>query len=500
MQLTPSARMQALFVVLSFASTLIFSSGCQRGYRQTVNSATKACAVGDYAQASAVTTEAAQKNDKDEADRVAYLLEAGRCTQLNDQLAESDAAFGAASEAVRPYLDTAAESKVTEAFATTAVNQTISIYRATNPERTMLETMLAMNAMIRGDRDAARLSLNRAYDWQQNAVQLNAKEIEKREGEIAKSKKSAEEKSAEAGSSSGIQTRTEFSNLDSMAAYADYADPFATYLRALFLATEPDADDQENAAFAFKRVASLHGGDKFVQTQVQGDLAVLKERQSTGTPPPHTWIVLLDGMAAHREEFSVGIAAFPYMVQSESVVNTPEFFWQDKAYPMVLISDVDRMVLGDFKQKLPLIIMQELLSTALKTAATYALSQSGGDNGSFGLLAGLMYQTVTTAADLRGWHTMPKRIFVGRMETPLDGVVALSDGATALATARVQPRSTSVVFVDVPGKGAAPAVKVSLLVPARPTLVIDATVTVPVASELAPAELNTELVPENAPL
>ncbi len=500
MQRIPLFRTHALVAILGVCSMLIFTSGCQRGYRQTVNTATKACAAGDYSQASAVTTAAAEKHDKDEADRVAYLLEAGRCTQLNDQLAESDAAFGAASEAVRPYLDTVAESKVTEAFATTAVNQTISIYRATNPERTMLETMLAMNAMIRGDRDAARLSLNRAYDWQQNAVQLNANEIEKREAEIAKSKKSAEEKSAKAGASSDIETRKEFSNLASMAAYADYADPFATYLRALFLATEPDADDQENAAFAFKRVASLHADNAFVQAQIQGDLAVLEERRSIGTPPPHTWIVLLDGMAAHREEFSVGIAAFPYMVQSEPAVHTPEFVWQGKTYPMVLISDVDRMVLGDFKQKLPLIIVQELLSTALKTAATYALQQAGGDNGSIGLLIGLMYQAASTAADLRGWHTMPKRIFVGRIETPRDGVVVLSDGATALATARVQPGSTSVVFVDVPGKGAAPAVKMSLLVPARPTLVIDATVTVPAVSELEPAELNTELVPENAPL
>ena len=136
---------------------------------------------------------------------------------------------------------------------------------------------------------------------------------------------------------------------------------------------------------------------------------------------------------------------------------------------MAYISDFDRMVMADFKEKLPLIITQEIISTALKSAATYALNEQFG---SYGLLIGLAYQFGSTAADLRSWRTAPKRMHVARVETPADGRVIVTDGGVPVATAQVSPGTSGIVFVDIPARGAPASVRSAVLAGAVPTAAV----------------------------
>lgn len=444
-------------------------TGCQQSYRKTMDAVVTDCALGRYAQASALTGKTLAEISKNDGDRLVYLLEAGRTAQLAGDLAASTAAFGEANAIVAPYLDEKAEATITEAAATTVVNQTLSQYRGTNPERTLLETMLAMNALVLDDRAQARLALNRAQAWQQVAVSLHEAEIEKEQARLDASKEEAKTKGVTYGSSSEIESNANYANLASMKAYTEYADPFATYLRGIFLLFEPDQADLENASYAFRRTQALNDGDALVAAQIAGDLAILESKRSSGQVPPHTWIVLFDGLAAYRKEFSVGVAAFPYMAQYDAGVAQPEIIFDGQRYSMAFISDFDRMVMADFKEKLPLIITQEIISTALKTAATYALNEQFG---SYGLLIGLAYQFGSTAADLRSWRTAPKRIHVARVETPADGRVVVADGGVPIATVQVSPGTSGVVFVDVPARGAPASVRSAVLAGAVPAAAV----------------------------
>ena len=163
------------FVALGAAAlvTCLASTGCQKDYRTMAGDAANNCSSGKYGQAAKLSAEASSKLKQDDIDRVAYLMEAGRCAQLNGDLETSDKMLGDASDEVRPYLDSKAEAKVTEGVATTVLNQTVSIYRGTNLERTMLATLLAMNAMVRGDAQEARRNLILASEWQQLAAELH---------------------------------------------------------------------------------------------------------------------------------------------------------------------------------------------------------------------------------------------------------------------------------------------------------------------------------------
>ncbi len=463
---------------IACASLLVFgasflSIGCQREYRASTDGAATACLAGDYAKASEITTKALKKEGDDKSNRVAYLLEAGRCAQLNLEFESSTTSFGMASELVRPYLESKADASVTEAVATTAVNQTLSEYRATNPERIMLETMLAMNALIQGDRDAARVCLIRGSDWGENARQLNEDEITQKQKEIDESKKSANEATLEdVEKASEIETNENFKNLESLSGSLDYADPFATYLQAVFLASEGGQSDWDAAYFSFNEVARLNAQDPQVLAQVKGDLAALEAKFKKEQLAPNTWIFVLDGLVAYRKELKLAVAAVPYMVQRDIALTQPLVAADGVTQPMVVMSDVDRMVMTDFKQKLPMIIVQEILSTALKTATTVVAQKQFG---TAGLLLGVAYQAGSTAADLRSWHTMPKRILSVRVPTPADGVITVRDGDVVIATTTVEIGSSGIVFVNVPARGAPPSVKAAVLCPAAPQQVAEAT-------------------------
>lgn len=452
--LAPKATLCVMLVAAPFLTA------CQQSYRKTMDAVTSDCARGRYIEASTLAATSLEKLGKNDGDRLIYLLEAGRTAQLAGNLEASNAAFEEAHTIVKPYLDEKAEASITEAGATTVVNQTVSEYRGTNPERTLLETMLAMNALVRGNREQARIALNRAQAWQQIAIQLNEAEIEREQARLDASKEEAASKGVSYGASSEIEANTNYANLASMKAYADYADPFATYLRGVFLLFEPDATDLENASYAFRRTQALNNGNAGVAAHIAGDLALVEAKRSDGQIPPHTWIVLFDGMAAYRKEFSVGVAAFPYMEQRAASVTAPQVTSGNESVAMSSVSDFDRMVMADFKEKLPLIITQEIISTALKSAATYMMKEQLG---SYGLLIGLAYQFGSTAADLRSWRTAPKLVHVARVRTPDDGRITLSDAGVAFATVAVSPRTSAVVFVDVPARGAPAAVRSAVL-------------------------------------
>ena len=446
------------FVALGAAAlvTCLASTGCQKDYRMMAGDAANNCSSGKYGQAAKLTAEASSKLKQDDIDRVAYLMEAGRCAQLNGDLETSDKLLGDASDEVRPYLDGKAEAKVTEGVATTALNQTVSIYRGTNLERTMLATMLAMNAMVRGDAQEARRNLILASEWQKLAADLNRKEIEEQQAEIDKAEKEAKDKQLEVPSAADMQQNEAFSNLESLNAMGAFEDPFATYLQGLFLTAQRDQSDQSEADFAWRRVASYHKGDKAIESLISGDQAVLQTMERKGKLSPTTWVVLLEGLVAHREEVKIAVVALPKMVQTASAVEKPAVACGGSSSEMVVVSDIDRLVMTDFKQKLPLIIAQEVLSTAIKTTGT---AVAANQFGTAGLLVGAVTQSVTTAADLRGWHTLPKRVLVARVATPSNGEILVKDGDTVVAVARLDPDFSGVVFVDIPGKGATASVR-----------------------------------------
>ena len=93
-------------------------------------------------------------------ENVLYLLEAGRTNQLVDATASTIDYLGHAQTLMRPYLDTEAEARVTEAIVTTAINQAMSDYLGTPSDRIMCSTLYGLELMGVGRFDDGRVALN----------------------------------------------------------------------------------------------------------------------------------------------------------------------------------------------------------------------------------------------------------------------------------------------------------------------------------------------------
>ena len=441
-----------LLVGLTFSGV-----SCQSGYRNSAANLVTLERQGQYAGAADLAAKDAQANLNDEADRVIFLLEAGRTAQLAGRVSASTAFYEQAYDIIRPYLDSKPEARVSEAIATTVVNQTLAEYRGTPVERIMLSTLQALNRLQAGDFQQARIELNRARDWQQDAVEKAANEIDRAEKEMSKKAKSK-------GISSTslkvpLQLRAIQESMGDLTPYADWRNPFTSWLRAIFLmANASDPGDLGNARFDLREVISMMPDFESVAGP---DLAAIEQASIR----PTTWVVFMSGLAPEYEEFRLDIpipignvnyvaAAFPVLTPMSGSLSGLTVSVDDDHSDGALLANMDAMVAADFEKRLPVIVMQEILSMALKTTATWAASQAAGDGGGLVNLIGIVYQAATTAADLRSWRTIPKNIYAARIETPASGKVTVrTPQERLLGELRVVPDAFNLVVVSLPGSG-----------------------------------------------
>ncbi len=442
----------------------LVSIGCQSGYRSDARMLTNHWDRGDYSAAAAAGSMAAKANEHDDIDRVVYNLEAGRTTQAAGDVRSSVVFFDLAYADVRPYLDTEAEDTVSEAVVTTAVNQTMATYRGTPNERILMSTMQAVNYMVMGDMESARIELNRALDWQQDAERRYAKEIEREQAAIERAaEEEAVETETDARSGLPESVAPHYVYLQDLRGYGAYRNPFPSHLRGVFLLSRAvDVGDLANARTDLNQVAGMSPD---AMPMLEADLA-LADRAPTAGMPPVTWIYFLPGRAPHKDELRLDIpipvgnvnyvsAAFPRLVHNRNhhvglEVHGPEV----ETVTSLEIADNDRIVASEFNERLPTIVTQEILSSAAKATATWALKESAGE---YGELAGILYQAASTAADTRSWRTMPAVIEVARIPTPVDGALELVADGRGLGRVEVTPNECNIVIVTLPSVDATEA-------------------------------------------
>ncbi|MSR18738.1 MAG: hypothetical protein EXS00_06175 [Phycisphaerales bacterium] len=443
-------------------------SGCQSGYRDNAKLTTNSLRSGDFAQAQSHAGDGLKScSDRD---RLCCLLEAGRTSQLAGDIESSIALYDQADAITRPFLSDQAEAKISEAVTTTLVNQTMSEYRGTPAERIMLNSLQALNRMSMGDMAGARVDLNRSLVWQQVSAHRFAEEID---AEQRAAFAAAKGQSIDLGSGSRDPRLEQLTaSVQDLHGYALFANPFATYLRAVFLlASSRDAGDMENARADLKQVMGM---EPSMQSLAGADLLTLDDKLR-GVNPPYTWILFLSGLAPYYDEFRLDIpipvgrvnyvsAAFPVLKRNDALVEGFAAEAGGSSTQAALLSDMDRIVGEQYRLRLPGIIAQEVASSAIKAAAVWASSTYGSGNDSTAAaiiqIAGIIYQATSTAADLRVWHSMPKRIYALRLPTPDDGNITLKrpDGS-ALTTVYVKPSEGHLLTISLPSpESAAPSI------------------------------------------
>ncbi len=438
-------------------AVILIAGGCQSNYRAYSESLTTELKAGRFEAASRLAVQKADSSDSlNETDpteeTVVYLLEAGRCTQIAGDDASSVAHFQHAEALMYRFYAEETEASASEAVATTLVNQATSDYLGTPSDRIMCSTLLAIQQLAAGDPQNASISFQRAQNWQQNLRMRFESEI------AAKDKALRDEGDSEKGgpsasavdSASSSVLKDHYAGLDSYLGYADFGNPFFHHAYAVFQLTNPRFASS-GASFDFRQVAKLNPG---IRDMINADLAGGRRLPSSGT----TWVYFMSGLAPSFKELRLDIpipvgdvnfvsAAFPIMQFDESFDSGLTVRTGETSVTTALLSDMASIRAAEFKARLPQIIFQEILSSAIKAGATYAAGQIGGG---WAQIGGILYQAATTSADTRCWHSVPARIELARIPTPVTGTIEFSLGRD-FGSAKVDPGSNNLILVNLPG-------------------------------------------------
>lgn len=463
------ARIGALAIV-AVASLL---AGCSHKYR--MKDILVAYEAGNYPDAVTKLEPLLADRRDSEKDQTLYELEAGAVYSAARDLEKSIAAFRTADERMWPYMDVKPDVRVSEQVAAFFTNQTIIAYTGRPHDRIMCLTYQALNHLERGDLDKAGIALRRAQEWQQDAKDRYADEIEKLEQQAnarAKSEQNFDAKRAQGDPAvqQGLDAR--YKPIRNLQSYADFTVPYTSLLRGLRLQFSGSNTSIADARTVLSNTAAMLPEKQ--RSYVLEDVKLADDMTRGAAFTPSVYVIVETGMAPRLDSFELNIplfipavpyigAAFPVLKVQEGAVSGFTARAGSSAYPSSLLTDMDSVVGGDFNRRLPGIIALTIASSATKALATYAAQEAAGDGVGRWIAAGVgaVYQFAVNDADLRTWVTLPKQVLYARFPAPADGVVSvdLGDGQR-VGPINVEAKGATIVHVRTPRVGAAPATRV----------------------------------------
>jgi len=464
----PRSSMPPLFparLALLSALLALLVSGCQT-YEQKTAETKGFWSGGNLEAAAADFTRKAEKAQGGK-DALVYRLEQAMALRASGKIAESQAAFEQADELIQRF-DDRAKTSVSRETGALLSNQANLPYTGRDYDRILVSTYKALNHLQSGQFDKARPELIRAYQRQQDAVENNRRRIERERKEIeeAAASKADEHQSvlkAQADPQVDGLMKKNYGPLDSLKAYADYANPFTVYLDGVyFLSFSTGASDLERARKSFERVQAMSGANR----HIAADLAVAEKAANGERPPPRTYVIFETGLAPYRGQFRLDLPLFivganrvPYVGAALPTLEVNP----DRLAPLTLttsagsettvtLASMDGIVGQAFRDELPGIVTKTLMSTTIKATAAYFVNKTAEEQG--GSVAGLVSMLATAAtqaavniADTRTWTTLPKEYQFCSMPTPADGKLKVSAPNGQQAEVALAPGSTSLMLV-----------------------------------------------------
>ncbi|MFM1850770.1 MAG: hypothetical protein RIS54_454 [Verrucomicrobiota bacterium] len=381
-------------------------------------------------------------------------------------------AFDAAEEKVNEW-EEQAKVKMGSEFGAAMTNQAALPYRGRAYDKVMMNTYKAISYLGLGDKDKARVELNRSLQRQRDAVAANEKRImsAQEEEEAARQGKLKDEKGKSASYDSSKAMRDPKTgpalqaaldaSLARMKPYGDYVNPFAVFMDGLFYSVlGEDGSDWERGRKSFERVAAMVPENTYVQADLEAATAAAEGKAPEGV----TYVIFETGTAPSRDQLRIDIptylvtsklayvgASFPKLVYNDNYLPTLGIAIGENVSYTSTVASMDSVIANDFKNEWPLVVTKTLITTATKAIIQAAVQKQAEDRGGMwgGLAAGLIMGAVnasTNIADTRTWTSLPKEFQYARVATPESGELTLTAGETQ-KTVTLEPGSVNVVYV-----------------------------------------------------
>lgn len=347
-------------------------------------------------------------------------------------------------------------------------------YHATMTDSIMINTYKAIDYMALGEMDKARIEFNRAIDRQRRAKETYAKmvkkakqaikEKEKKEKEnIAKiNKKASKSKTPQPELFMDVSKNTQnpqiknmishkYPALDTYTLYPDFVNPFTNYLAGIFFTTQKDYKKASALLRETHKMLPKNKIIKFDYRLVENILNGKKRKLN------NVWIIYANGLAPKKEQFKIDIPMFlisskilytgialPKMKPQKLATKNLSVFSKNKFITNTqLLSDMDKVILTEFKYRYDDIVYRAVFGALIKTYIQYEAKRRGGEL--YGLATGFI-QMALTKADTRTWTSLPKEYQLAKIKMPKNKKIKLQAGLENI-NIDLQGAKNAIVFV-----------------------------------------------------
>lgn len=469
-----STHKTAIGLLASMA--LIIFSGCAPK-EAMVNNDTLV-AKGHFAKAAEVSEKEIDTSDRTQRNNLLWTLNSGLTHRFNHNNSASIKAFDESEWLIKYYQEQLLHSDLMQGSGSILVNDTTRPYIGTQYDGVMANTYKAIAYMAMGDFDGARVEFNRAVDRQRRAKAFYAELIQK-------NRKAVEQQQRR--DNKGVNTddsmpradkvlQEKYPSLYNFEAYPDFINPMVSYLAGIFALNE---GDNQKAFALLKEAYGMNQNNHYIAADLAYVDALLDGGSKSSTP--FVWVIVEDGQAPLKTEWRMDVPvwifshnlnyvslALPRIHPRASAFDGYSIAVDDKVCSSQLLSDMDRVVMTEFKKEYPSIVRRALLSATTKAVVQYQTTrQAQNTNGNAGLawavasLATTVYTIASTQADTRSWTTLPKRFDLMRIERPENGKfnIRTSSGLT-LSEIVLPSRESALVYVKMATAGAEPSVSI----------------------------------------
>ena len=379
---------------------------------------------------------ALMKKDEDSLNR--YLNLAGLFYQKQNYV-ESNRYFDKAISKYRFYENKGviSASRTLNYIIASFLNDTFLDYEGDGYEKVMMHNYKAINYLMLNDKEKARVEIRNSYKKQMEEKQKFAKEIaeykKKDKEQLETEKRLPRKKRRYRRSKESIYKKLKplFEGVNSK--HMPYQNPFAYYVSALVYEENGEFDD---AYIDIKKAYDFYPDSKILKEKLlyyakkaYGEDSdeykkALSLTKDIFNDKPRAELFINISNSPKKEQMKVPI----YMGGAMQFVSFPTFKLSQTPIDHVvvkdsngsvvatssLLTDVDAIVINIFKERVPGIILRQVINVGSKTVASETISNKI-DNGNVLVSAAVglgmsLVNAVTSKADTRTWNTLPSSI------------------------------------------------------------------------------------------
>lgn len=359
--------------------------------------------------------------------------------------------FDIAEDSYKAFNENSFLNDVDSGVISVLVNDSATDYTGEVYDGILINTYKAMNYLALNDHKNARIEFNRASDRQRRAAAYFVKEIQAKNDELSKKHnifKSINHDNA------NQQFAQKYSNLYNFIGYANFQNPYTTYMSGLFAAL---SGDRAKALDLLKEAYSSTGS--YIVQQDYNKLASNDDFNDS------VWVVFENGKGMSKSEFILQLPLFLVSSQvSWTGVAFPELKPGSKAYNSIVVNGIttkkfvsmDDVIKSEFKKDLPNIKARAIASAIAKTAIQVEMKKHNNPMGDIFAI----YQAVSTRADTRIWSSLPKEFLLAKVDMPEDGILKVQVGRQ-IHEIKLGKANNAIVTIKIPTPRAKPAISVA---------------------------------------